>query len=81
MNDNLRNLSKVELMPDGAYLCKLEQYDSWNKIWETIPYVYRSTDISQTVVGSWIKEQIDSNTVTITEWVPPLPITQSNTSI
>ena len=78
MENNFKNLSKVELMVDGSYMCTLEYYDDWYKTWETIPYVY-NTDANLTPAGSWIKDQIAANTVTITEYI--VPIRQSNTSI
>jgi hypothetical protein len=78
MENNFKNLSKVELMSDGSYMCTLEYYDNWYKTWETIPYVY-NTNANLTPAGSWIKEQLNANTVVITEYV--VPIKQFNTSI
>jgi len=85
--ENLRNLSKLELMEDGAMICKLEMYDDWNDKWETVNFVYRSTDKAPT--SKWVEKQIEEgNAPEITIFVrpPPTPIpgvdtgTSSNTS-
>ncbi len=70
--DKLRNLSKLEIDTDGAYICTLEMYDEGNQIWETIPFVYRPTDRSR--ISRWIEKQIDEgNAPPVTQYVPPPP--------
>lgn len=70
--ENLKNLSKLELMEDGAMICKLEMYDDWNDKWETLNFVYRSSDKAPT--SRWVEEQIQSgNAPEITIFVPPPP--------
>jgi hypothetical protein len=71
MINTLRNLTKLQLMEDGAYYCELEMYDEWYETWTITPFVYNASDRSAT--KKWIDKQIEDGTAPpVTEWVNPI---------
>ncbi|CAB4169361.1 hypothetical protein UFOVP895_1, partial [uncultured Caudovirales phage] len=36
---NVKNISNIQLMVDGAFFCHIEVFDEWSKTWDAVTYV------------------------------------------
>jgi hypothetical protein len=67
--ENVRNISNVQLMLDGAFFCHIEVFDEWGKTWDAVTYVAREGDPAP--VNCWLISEIDTGRYPISQWAPP----------
>lgn len=56
--DNIRNISRIIKLSDTSYLVKLELFDEWNSIWESIYYSVNYNDPAP--INKYLTEQLKS---------------------
>ena len=64
-----RNITDIQAMPDGSYVCRIELFDDWNGTWGEVPYTARQGDPAP--MNCYILSEIATGNYVVTQWTAP----------